>query len=127
MVDGITNSMDMSLSKFWRNREAWCAVIHGIAMSWTHKEKEAAAPEAEELPREAAEKTEQGTDLMAETLKRLYDEPAEAAADAAAETVTEAEEVTETVKDAAEAVRADAESAVQDVREATRRRRNGKA
>ena len=61
--------------------------------------------------------------VMAETLKRLYDEPAEAAAEA----VTEAEEVTETVKDAAEAVKADAESAVQDVREATRRRRNGKA
>ena len=87
------------------------------------RENETAAPEAEELPQEAAEKTEQGSDLMAETLKRLYDEPA----DAAAEAVTEAEEVTETVKDAAEDVKADAESAVQDVREATRRRRNGKA
>ena len=87
------------------------------------REEEAAAPEAEELPGEAAETTEQGSDLMAETLKRLYDEPA----DAAAEAVTEAEEVTETVKDAAEAVKADAETAVQDVREATRRRRNGKA
>ena len=37
-LDGITDSMDMSLSKlreFVKDREAWRAVIHGITKSWT--------------------------------------------------------------------------------------------
>ena len=37
-LNGITDAMDMNLGKVWeilRDREAWCAAVHGVTKSWT--------------------------------------------------------------------------------------------
>ena len=69
-------------------------------------------------------------DLMAETLKRLYDESAEGVKDAAEKVSETVEEAAETVEEAAgnaaEDLKAEAEPAVQNMQEATRRRRAGR-
>ena len=42
MLDGITDSMDMNLSKLWeivKDRGAWCAVINGITKRWIQLSK----------------------------------------------------------------------------------------
>lgn len=90
----------------------------------------AGTPEAGELPQAAETKDAGSDDLMAETLKRLYDEPTEGAQTATAETASAAEAATETaqeaVQEAAEAtetVKTEAETAPQTTQEATRRRR----
>ena len=46
-LDGITNSMDVSLRDLWeivKDREAWCAVVHGVAKNQTQLNSSSIGP-----------------------------------------------------------------------------------
>ena len=95
---------------------------------------------AEEEPAEPAEpeKSEESNELMAETLRRLYNESAKDAEETAAETAEKAEDIfgeaaetaenaAETVENAAEAVKDEAGNMTQNIQEASRRRRTNRS
>ena len=93
-------------------------------------EEASALPEQGEPAKAEPDQGEQKSDLMAETLKRLYDESADSAEAAAEEAGAAAEEVSEAAEEAAGQiageVKAEAEPAAQSMQEATRRRRTGR-
>ena len=95
---------------------------------------------AEEKTAEPAEpeKSEESNELMAETLRRLYNESAKDAEETAAETAEKAEDIfgeaaetaenaAETVENAAEAVKDEAGNMTQNIQEASRRRRTNRS
>ena len=112
------NYRDYSIAPKRRRRNE---VISGEEEQHT---EEAAAPEPAQEVQEEPQKAEESSELMAETLKRLYDESAENAAEA---TEKGAEEAAEAIEEIADAVKAEAEPAAQTMQEASRRRRGNRS
>jgi uncharacterized repeat protein (TIGR01451 family) len=125
-LDG-ANYRDYSAAPRGRRRNE---VVSGEEERAAAEAEEAAAETAEEAPQKAeapAEpKEDAGSEMMAETLRRLVDEPAEGAKEAAEAAESAAEEVKDAAEEVVEEVKAEAKPAARSVQEATRRRRNSR-
>ena len=125
-LDG-ANYRDYSAAPRGRRRNE---VVSGEEERAAAEAEAAAAETAEEAPQKAeapAEPREDaGSEMMAETLRRLVDEPAEGAKEAAEAAESAAEEVKDAAEEVVEEVKAEAKPAARSVQEASRRRRNSR-